>query len=78
MRIIWLFILFVSASVSDSLPAQVKVDWNKFDFIPGDEILFEDELENERNGEFPGKWDLVRGSVAEGKAQNRRVEFVKF
>ena len=38
--------------------------WNKFDFVPGTEIIFEDNQEGEQNGEFPGKWDLS-GGVAE-------------
>jgi len=42
---------------------QPELDWSRFDFVQGDEIIFEDNLEGERNGEFPSKWDLVRGSV---------------
>jgi len=75
MRLIRLFILFVSASVS--ITAQVKVDWNKFDFVldfvPGDEIIFEDNLEGERNGEFPGKWDLVNGTVENAALDGENV-----
>ncbi len=37
--------------------------WSQFDFVPGDVIIFEDNLEGERNGEFPSKWDLTTGSV---------------
>jgi len=37
--------------------------WSKFDFVPGDVILFEDLLENEENGEFPSKWDIYAGNV---------------
>ncbi len=57
--------LFIIASMSNSLYAQEThtLDWSRFDFVPGDEIIFEDNLEGERNGEFPSKWDLVRGSV---------------
>lgn len=40
------------------------LQWNKFDFVPGTEIIFEDNQEGEQNGEFPGKWDLS-GGVAE-------------
>ncbi|MBN2817732.1 MAG: OmpA family protein [Bacteroidales bacterium] len=39
------------------------VMWSKYDFVPGSEIIFEDDLQGEQNGEFPGKWDLVGGSV---------------
>ncbi len=57
--------LFISVSFISGLGAQEQqtLDWSRFDFVPGDEIIFEDNLENERNGEFPGKWDLARGSV---------------
>ena len=37
--------------------------WTKFDFVPGDVVIFEDNLENELNGEFPSKWDLDYGNV---------------
>lgn len=43
---------------------QVKptLTWAKFDFVPGSEIIFEDNQEGEQNGEFPSKWDLVQGN----------------
>jgi len=37
--------------------------WHKYDFIPGDKVIFEDNLENEENGEFPSRWDLAHGTV---------------
>jgi len=37
--------------------------WSKYDFVPGDQVIFEDDLLNEENGEFPSRWDLVRGNV---------------
>jgi outer membrane protein OmpA-like peptidoglycan-associated protein len=41
-----------------------KVVWNKFDFIPGDTVIFEDgPSANEENGEFPSRWDLYKGSA---------------
>lgn len=52
------------ACLSQSLIGQTTtLNWNKFDFIPGDKIIFEDNQENEQNGEFPSQWDLVRGNV---------------
>lgn len=36
--------------------------WAKYDFVPGTEIIFEDNHEGEQNGEFPSKWDLVQGN----------------
>ena len=35
----------------------------KSDFVRGDVIMFEDDLAGEQVGEFPSKWDLVRGSA---------------
>ena len=37
--------------------------WSKYDFIPGDKVIFEDDLSGEENGEFPSRWDLMRGNV---------------
>ncbi|HEY5689389.1 MAG TPA: OmpA family protein [Yeosuana sp.] len=37
--------------------------YSKYDFVPGDLILFEDLLESEENGEFPSKWDVYEGNV---------------
>ncbi|MBO4558296.1 MAG: OmpA family protein [Bacteroidales bacterium] len=35
----------------------------KSDFVRGSVIMFEDDLAGEQVGEFPSKWDLVRGSA---------------
>jgi len=43
--------------------AVVELKWSKFDFVPGDKIIFEDNLIGEENGEFPSRWDLVQGTV---------------
>lgn len=37
--------------------------WSKYDFVPGDKVIFEDDLLGEENGEFPSRWDLMRGNV---------------
>lgn len=37
--------------------------WSKFDFVPGETVIFEDNLEGEQNGEFPSQWDLIDGYV---------------
>ncbi len=40
------------------------VVWSKFDFVPGDEVIFEDgPSADEENGEFPSRWDLYKGSA---------------
>ncbi len=47
--------------------------WNKFDFIPGDKIIFEDNLIGEENGEFPSRWDLHDGNAENAVFGNENV-----
>jgi len=52
-----------SAQVTTQKPT-MNVGWAKFDFVPGDEVIFEDGPSmDEENGEFPSRWDLVKGQV---------------
>ncbi len=37
--------------------------WTKYDFVPGDKVLFQDNLAGEENGEFPSRWDLKEGNA---------------
>ncbi len=43
--------------------AAPALNWAKYDFVPGDKVIFEDNLEGEENGEFPSRWDLKQGNV---------------
>ena len=52
----------VSGPVKEEEAAPLLV-WSKYDFVPGDKIIFEDNLEGEENGEFPSRWDLRAGTV---------------
>ena len=49
-----------------------NLNWAKYDFIPGDKIIFDDDLSFEENGEFPSRWDLKHGvaEVAELDGEN--------
>jgi OOP family OmpA-OmpF porin len=51
--------------------------WNKYDFVPGDQVIFEDNLEREENGEFPSRWDLVRGTVEIAKLDGENVMMLR-
>lgn len=46
---------------------ELSLNWSKYDFVPGDTVIFEDNQENEENGEFPSRWDLVRGTIENAK-----------
>ena len=37
--------------------------WSKYNFVPGDKIIFQDDLVNEENGEFPSRWDILDGNA---------------
>ena len=50
-------------TASGKEPAGVELKWSKYDFVPGDKIIFEDNNIGEENGEFPSRWDLVAGTV---------------
>jgi outer membrane protein OmpA-like peptidoglycan-associated protein len=58
-----------SESKSDVLSAEKPQEvntvfsWAKYDFIPGTEIIFEDDFRGETNGEFPSRWDITKGTV---------------
>jgi outer membrane protein OmpA-like peptidoglycan-associated protein len=50
-----------------------EMAWNKFDFVSGDEIIFEDYQANEQLGEFPSQWDLIKGNVEISKINGENV-----
>lgn len=56
-----------SAAISSGKSEQsdIAVKWNKYDFVPGDKLIFEDNQENEQNGEFPSRWDHAGGGSVE-------------
>ncbi len=50
------------------------VVWSKFDFIPGDTVIFEDmPSTDEENGEFPSRWDLYKGNAEIGNVDGNNV-----
>ena len=52
-----------AAQVQPQKGQSLETTYAKSDFVPGDEIIFEDNLANEQMGEFPSQWDLIEGSV---------------
>lgn len=55
-------------------PAKPNVQWSKFDFVAGDEVLFEDgPSADEENGEFPSKWDLYDGNAEIAEVDGQKV-----
>lgn len=63
-----------------ALPAEepIEMTYAKSDFVPGDEIIFEDLLTGEQLGEFPSKWDLMSGVVEIAKLNGENtINFVE-
>jgi len=52
-----------SSTVKSPQKKVSSLSWAKYDFVPGDQVIFEDNLLDEENGEFPSRWDLKRGNV---------------
>jgi flagellar motor protein MotB len=52
-----------TAQQSDSIGESPQLVWSKYDFVPGEKVIFEDDLIGEENGEFPSRWDLQYGNV---------------
>ncbi|MCF6358260.1 MAG: hypothetical protein L3J54_10685 [Draconibacterium sp.] len=60
--------------VEEVKPKTPTVKWNKFDFVPGDEVIFEDgPSADEENGEFPSRWDYYKGSTEIGEVNGEPV-----
>lgn len=54
-------------------PKSLEATYAKCDFVPGDEIIFEDNLYGEQLGEFPSRWDLERGVAEIAKVNGETV-----
>ncbi len=51
-----------------------KLNWAKFDFVPGDKVIFTDGPDqSEENGEFPSRWDLNNGTVEIAEVDGQKV-----
>lgn len=51
----------------------IESTYAKCDFVAGDVVIFEDNLANEKLGEFPSKWDLVTGNSEVVKYDGKMV-----
>lgn len=58
---------------SENTEASKLQTWSKYNFVPGDKIIFEDNLTKEENGEFPSRWDLSSGSAENAKMGDANI-----
>ncbi len=47
--------------------------WSNYNFVPGDKIIFQDDLMGEENGEFPSRWDLTAGSAENAVLEEENI-----
>ena len=52
---------------------RAQAEWKKFDFVPGDEVIFYDQLDGEQLGEFPSKWELLNGECEIQRSNGENV-----
>ena len=52
-----------AAQVQPQKGQSLEMTYAKSDFVPGDEIFFEDNQANEQLGEFPSQWDVDYGNA---------------
>lgn len=58
---------------NSSTPVATATLWSKYNFVPGDEIIFADDLSTEENGEFPSRWDLLQGNAENASLNGEAV-----
>ncbi|MBE9491194.1 MAG: OmpA family protein, partial [Bacteroidetes bacterium] len=59
-------------SVDENKNERLQV-FSKYNFVPGDKIIFHDDLIGEENGEFPSRWDLTEGNAENAAFDNNNV-----
>ncbi|MBN2634426.1 MAG: OmpA family protein [Bacteroidales bacterium] len=62
-----------NARAEGAAAREVSLSWSRYDFVPGDAVIFEDNLMNEENGEFPSRWDLIEGNVEIARVDGENV-----
>ena len=55
-----------NSTTEEAVKEEIVKSYAKYDFVPGDKVIFYDYLTNEESGEFPSKWDIHKGSAENG------------
>jgi outer membrane protein OmpA-like peptidoglycan-associated protein len=56
-------------------PASIK-SYANYDFVPGENILFEDNFVEDQDGEFPAHWKLEKGQAVVNKIKGEQAFFL--
>jgi outer membrane protein OmpA-like peptidoglycan-associated protein len=73
MKRILVTIAALALACAGALAQDAETVYAKSDFVPGDEIFFEDDFAGEKLGEFPSRWDLLEGYAEIATIQGRKV-----
>lgn len=73
-----MFVAFISMLSSQKICAQTEnqpslKSYSKFDFVPGDSVIFEDNFVDENVDEIPSKWKVTTGNVEITQINNENV-----
>ena len=61
-----------TSNVDENKNERLQV-FSKYNFVPGDKIIFHDDLTGEESGEFPSRWDLIKGNAENGSFEEENV-----
>jgi len=59
-KILFIMLLFICFNVNSQEKDNKK--WIKYDFVPGENVIFNDDLSGETPNEIPSRWNLLSGS----------------
>lgn len=70
-KILFLMLLIISTNINSQDHETKK--WSKYDFVPGENVIFVDDLSAEKPNEFPSRWNLLGGSAEIGILEGENV-----
>jgi len=65
-----------SSSSSDAPKKELEENisyWMSYDFIPGKEVIFFDNMQDDDYGDFPRRWDMMSGNAEMARLNNEKV-----
>jgi hypothetical protein len=66
-------VAMVQALAITALRSQDFKSYQRYDFVPGDRIIFEDDFRSDPDGEFPAHWKLLAGQAVVNQLQGEPV-----
>lgn len=67
------FLMLFQLNFAQTDNQQTLKSYARFDFVPGDSVIFEDNFVNENTDEIPSRWKVTTGNVEITKINNENV-----